>query len=98
MSAVTIDTVLVRDSEPVAANIDQEVVMLSVRAGAYFGLNEVGGEIWNMLAEPRRIEEICHALSQRYDVEHERMTREVIQFLEVLVEQRLVRVVDGSGG
>ena len=45
--AVTADTILVRDNEPMPTTVDEEVVVLSVRAGAYFGFNRIGTEIWN---------------------------------------------------
>ena len=91
------DSVVVRDSEPVTATVDQEVVMLSVRAGAYFGLNGAGSEIWTMLGEPRRVADICAALAPHYDVDEQTLARDVAQFLRALVERGLVRLADSSG-
>lgn len=91
------DAVVVQDSEPIAATVDDEVVMLSVRAGAYFGLNGVGTEVWNMLREPRRVGDLCHELSQRYEADVDTLTRDVTLFLQALIERGLVRVV-GAGG
>ena len=56
--SVTIDSVLVRDKDLAAADLDGHVVVLSVPAGAYFGFNGVASEIWHMLSEPRRVGEI----------------------------------------
>ena len=53
--SVTIDSVLVQDKEPTAAALDGGVVLLSLRAGSYFGFNRVASDIWTMLAEPRRV-------------------------------------------
>jgi hypothetical protein len=91
---VTADTILVQDSEPIPATVDEEVVVLSVRAGAYFGFNRVGTEIWNMLTEPRRVGQILDSLSQAHDVDADTMTRDVTRFLQDLIERRLVRVID----
>jgi hypothetical protein len=93
---VTVDTVLVRDSEPMPTTVDEEVVVLSVRAGAYFGFNRIGSEIWNMLSEPRRVGEILDTLAQSHEVDFDTMTRDVTQFLQTLIERRLVRVVDSK--
>jgi hypothetical protein len=90
---VTVDTVLVQDSEPIPATVDEEVVLLSVRAGNYFGFNRIGTEIWNMLAEPRRVGEILDSLSQAHDVDTDTMTRDVTQFLQTLIDRGLVKVV-----
>jgi hypothetical protein len=90
------DAVVVQDSEPIAATVDDEVVMLSVRAGAYFGLNGIGSEIWHMLREPRRVGDLCDELAQRYEADTDTLTRDVTLFLQALIERGLVRVVDAG--
>ena len=67
--SVTIDSILVQDKEPTAADLDGGAVVLSVRAGAYFGFNQVASEIWTMLAEPCRVGQIFDSLSERHDVD-----------------------------
>jgi len=90
---VTIDSILVQDNEPTAADVDGRVVVLSVRAGSYFNFNRVATEIWCMLTEPCRVSEIFHSLSRRHDVDAETMARDVTPFLQTLVTHRLIRVV-----
>jgi hypothetical protein len=92
--SVTIDSVLVQDKEPTAAELDGVVVVLSVRAGSYFGFNQVASEIWNMLAQPCRVGQIFDSLLERHDVDAETLARDVTPFLQTLVEDRLVRVID----
>ncbi len=92
--SVTIDSVLVRASEPRAADLDGYVVVLSMRAGSYFGFNRVASEIWKMLAEPCRVGRIFDSLSDSHDVDPETVIRDVTPFLQTLLEQKLVRVID----
>jgi len=93
---VTIDTLLVQDSEPKAANLDDTVVVLSVRAASYFGFSRVASEIWNMLAEPRRVDQIFTLLAEIHDVDADGLARDVVPFLQTLVEHRLVRVIEAD--
>lgn len=93
---VTIESVLVQDKEPVGADLDGGSVLLSVRAGAYFSLNQVASEIWQMLVEPRRVEQIFAALIENHDVDAQTVARDVTPFLQTLVEQRLLRVIESS--
>ena len=66
---ISADTIVMRDSEPIDTTVDDEVVMLSVRAGAYFGLNGVGSEIWSMLRRAAACRRpLCAALASRYEV------------------------------
>lgn len=90
---VTIDSVLVRDEEPKTAALDEGAVVLSIRAGSYFGLNAVASEIWEMLAEPCRVGVIFDALALRHEVDAQTLARDVTPFLQTLVERRLARVV-----
>jgi len=87
------DSVIVQEDEPVAAEVDGEVVMLSERAGAYFGLDGIGSEIWRLIEEPRRVSELCGTLAQRYEVDAETLSRDVTAFLDALLARNLVRLV-----
>jgi hypothetical protein len=90
------DTVVVQDEEPIATTVDDEVVMLSVRCGAYFGLNGVGSDIWAMLREPRRLADVLASLAERYDVDAPTLEREVTGFIAALHARGLVRIVAGE--
>ena len=91
---VTIESTLVQDSEPVGADLDGGYVLLSLRAGAYFNLNPMASEIWQMLAEPCRVGQIFASLSDGHDVDAQTVARDVTPFLQTLVNHRLARVID----
>jgi hypothetical protein len=61
--------------------------------GSYFDFNQVATEIWSMLAEPCRVSEIFHRLSQQHDVSAGILTRDVTPFLQTLVAERLIRIL-----
>jgi hypothetical protein len=92
--SVTIDSILVQDKEPTAADLDGGAVILSVRAGSYFGFNQVASEIWTMLAAPCSVGQIFDSLSERHDVDAGTLARDVTPFLQTLLEHRLVRVIN----
>jgi hypothetical protein len=87
------DSVVVRDNEPITTMVDAEVVMLSVRAGAYFGLGETGSEIWTMIEHPQAVAKICGALQQRFEVNEAVCRRDVIAFLTALHRHGLICLV-----
>jgi hypothetical protein len=91
---VTSESILVQDNEPAGANLEGGHVLLSVRAGAYFSLNPMASEIWQMLAEPCPVGEIIASLSDGYDVDAQTIVRDVTPFLQTLVNHRLVRVIN----
>jgi hypothetical protein len=94
---LTAESVVAQDNELVAARVDGDVVMLSEREGAYFGLNGVGSKIWELVAQPRSVVDICRSLSAVYDVDDATLMREVTEFLQQLLARKLVRVIDEAG-
>ena len=90
--SVTVDSVLVRENELAMADVDGRAVVLSLTAGSYFDFNQVATEIWDMLAEPRRVDAIFRHLSDQHDVDAATLARDVTPFLQTLLNERLVRV------
>lgn len=89
---VTVDSILVRENELAMADVDGRAVVLSLGAGSYFDFNRIATEIWDMLAEPRRVDEIFRRLSDQHDVDSATLARDVTPFLQTLLNERLVRV------
>jgi len=82
-----------RNPELLHAAAGDEMVMLSVEAGNYYGLDPIGRRIWDLLDEPARVSEICSRLTAEYQVEPEECEADVLSFLRELVERRIVNVL-----
>jgi hypothetical protein len=96
--SVTIDSVLVRDQTLAATDLDGQIVVLNIHTDTYVSLNTVASHIWCMLSEPRRVGDIFDALSQSHDVDADTLARDVLPFLQHLIERRLARQVNGAIG
>lgn len=93
---ISADSVVVRSDQPISAEVDAEIVILSAKAGAYFGLGEIGSEIWKRMGTPRRISDICMELVEQYDVEPQTCERDTLAFMTQLLADDLIRIVDGG--
>jgi hypothetical protein len=87
------DARLVRSEEPLTAVVDSETVMLSPDQGEYFALDAIGTRIWELLEEPRSIDEICVTLCAEYEVDPETCRRDVTALTGELHEAKLVHPV-----
>jgi len=58
-STLTTATTAVAAENALSTTIDGETVILHRDVGKYYGLNEVGTFVWELLQEPRSIEELC---------------------------------------
>ena len=70
-----------------AAQVGDEVVMMSVESGVYIGLNEIGARVWALIETPRELADICASLSEEFETTPETCRPEVESFLAQL-EQR----------
>ena len=89
--SVTTDSILVRDGTLAATDVGGRAVVLSLDAGAYFDFNEMASEIWRMLAEPCRVDDIFRSLGTQHGVDTATLNRDVAPFLQQLMEHGLVR-------
>lgn len=85
-------TILLRNPEILDSEIDGEKVMMSPETGDYFGLKDTANRIWELLEEPRGVEQIVQKLTEEYEVEEDQCFRDILPFLEEMLEQHLLKV------
>lgn len=85
---------LVASERQLSASLEGEQAILNLDSGTYFGLNRVGSAIWEMLAEPRAVEDVIDAVVRRYEVSAEVAGEDVVRLLEKMVDAGLVDVVE----
>jgi hypothetical protein len=90
---LTLETRLVRSEQLTGSQVDKEWVMIDLESGEYYGLNAIASDIWQRLAEPVLVADLCADLKQRYDVETERCEREVLALLRQMQEKHMLRVL-----
>ena len=76
------------------AEIDDEIVALSIEHGTCYGMNRVGSRIWNLLAKPIRICDLCAALLAEYRVDPDVCERQVLDLLEELRAEGLITTIE----
>lgn len=83
-------------SDLTIADLGGEAVLLDVNSGQYYGLNEVGLRVIELVKSPRRVEDILETLLQEYDVAPSVLERDVISFLESAAARHLIETSDSS--
>jgi hypothetical protein len=62
--------------------------------GAYFVAREVGSRVWELVAQPISLEELCRKLTEEYDVDPSRCRAEIEAFVSQLHDAGLVELTD----
>lgn len=94
MTTITLNTTLERAGDFVTATVDDALVMMSLEKGAYYGLDEIGSQIWSQLEAPTRVAALCDNLQAQYDVTRAQCEEDVLAFLQELLDEGMVRVVN----
>jgi hypothetical protein len=76
-----------------AAEVDQDVLFFDATRGTYFATSGVGATLWQELAEPRDLEELCAAIVDRYQVEPDTCAQDVAAFVTRLLDVGLLTTV-----
>ena len=90
---LSMETVVARSDGFIEAEIDKEIVALSIERGTCYGLNRVGSRIWNLLATPIRISDVCATLLSEYRVDPSVCECQVLDLLEELRAEGLIAIL-----
>jgi hypothetical protein len=83
---------LVRAHEILSTELDQETVLMSIDAGAYYGMGDTARSIWEKLATPITFSDLVDALVEEYEVPREACAADLQGFLAEIEREGLLRV------
>ena len=89
---LNVGSVITKSADPIAVEVDGELVMLDIESGNYLGLSPVGTRIWELLDQPRSVGDVVGILGTEYDVPAEVCAQETLNFIGQLLDNGLVRV------
>jgi hypothetical protein len=72
--------------------LDDEAVLLDLKSGTYFGLNDTGARVWDLILEYGLLSDVLDALLKEYAVEPAVAERDLLALVSELIERRLVDV------
>ncbi len=75
----------------VGERLGEEMAILHVDTGTYFGLKGVGIDVWTLLEKSPTEDEIVEHLTREYEVDPARCRADVAALLDRLQEARLVK-------
>jgi hypothetical protein len=83
------DTAVVRNPRLIAADMDGDLVMMSIESGEYFGLGGVGTRVWELIATPHTLAQLTQAICAEYEVDEATCEPDISRFLADLLANGL---------
>ncbi len=93
MSAVSLQERFKPAEQVVARAAAGQMILVNLKTGACWELNQVGADVWNGLSSGLQLQDVVAEISQRYEVALESVTADVLGLMEELTRRALVSVV-----
>ena len=87
------DSTLTLSAAPLSADLHNEIVLMSLDSGSYYGLEGTARRIWELIATPCTLTELSAQLSKEFQVTPEQCVEDISPFLDELLAEGLL-VVD----
>lgn len=78
--------------DQIASELGGEAVILNLASGMYYGLNEVGARVWELIQQPCTFGSILHSLLEEYDVQPDICEQDLTKILMDMKEACLIEV------
>jgi hypothetical protein len=80
-------------SQVMARQVGEEMILLDLASGVYFGLDPVGARIWEMIAQGKRLAEVRDQLLAEYEVPADVAERDLHRLIGELAAHGLITLV-----
>jgi Coenzyme PQQ synthesis protein D (PqqD) len=92
MADIVDSTIISRSPSVLTAEVDGEVVMMSIQQGQYFGLDDIGSDIWKRIEPPCSFAALIDGLALDYDADRATILADVHSLLLRMAEQDVVNL------
>lgn len=83
---------LTRSEDLLSTDLDQETVLMSIDAGAYYGMADTARTIWEKLKTPLTFSALVDELVEEYEITPDACSAELQGFLGEMEREGLIHV------
>ena len=92
MAAISLDSTVTVGANAVFRDLDGEAVILDLESGTYFGLNDVGTRMWQLMEQHGSPRAALDELREEFDVASDILERDLIALAAELAGKGLIEV------
>jgi len=81
-------------SEVLTQEVGGETVILDLKSEGYFGLDEIGTRMWQLIQEQKNLQSVTETMLNEYDVDPDQLKTDIKNLLNELVKSGLVDIED----
>ena len=80
--------------EVLSQEVDEESVLLDLKSESYFGLDEVGTRIWQLLKNGSDLQNVFEILLAEYEVGEDKLKKDLQEHITQLVDAGLISLTE----
>lgn len=92
--AITLGDTVVRAPGLLANTAGDETFIMSIDKGKYYGFDQIGEEIWSLVARPIEAREIVARMRADYAGAEAQVSADILAFLNKLEQEGLLEKID----
>lgn len=92
MPPVTLDDRMKSSEDVVTQKVGDEMVLLDLESGVYYGLDAVGSRIWELLTEHGHLRVVLETMTEEYEVTPEILQQDLLHLVQELQARGLIQV------
>jgi hypothetical protein len=89
---VSLDSRVSISEDAVFRELEGEAVIVHLASGMYYGLDPVGTRLWQLIDAHGQLQPVFDAALEEFEVEPERLQRDLLQLVSELASRQLVVV------
>jgi len=89
---ITIESIICWSAQQVNAEVDGDVVLMSLEQGKYYGLDGIPSDIWRRVEQSVQVRDLVEQLVASHTAPRVTIERDVLRFLEKLRQEKLIDV------
>lgn len=87
---IELESIVRRLEDHISAEVNDELVVLSVEHGKYFGFDDIAQTIWERIQTPISVNMLCKDLAEQFDGDSEIIRKDVLDFLNKLYAEGII--------
>jgi len=90
--AIADAAIVSRSPSILTAEVDGEIIMMSIEQGHYFGLDHIGSDIWKRIEPPCSFAILIDGLAADYEADRTTIVTDVQSLLDHMAKHDIVRL------
>lgn len=92
MTELSRSSKIVVNKDVVSCDLGGETAMLDMKEGVYYGLNEIGTVIWELIQKPITLLEIIDKILEEYEVDEETCYADTVELIKEMEKNGLIEI------